>query len=237
METLPGSATALALALAAAAPAGAEVNVQPGVGLGISRITSTYYPPSLLFPGYSLPPVWIPQGYFSDQLIAPFPVPPLITRTLPPFFTIPLRKASAAAPLPAPASPPPAPPSASVPSRERSASPGSGGFYLENQAGRPAEGIGTLVRQQLRVEKSDGDQYLVRWAGAAEDTRSAEFQSVDAAGQVLHSRVLKEAPFRGPLHVPAETAAIVVIVEGRAGAGATFRLPVAEFKTLDSGGR
>jgi hypothetical protein len=115
-----------------------------------------------------------------------------------------------------------------------------GRYYLDGRS-RPAEDrpdqapVSPLdaARAQLRVEAAEPGLYLVRWTGRPENVTAVDLQSVDERGQVLGSRLLTEAPFRGLLRVPEKTATVVVSVEQKGGASATLKLPLAEFKAMD----
>lgn len=115
--------------------------------------------------------------------------------------------------------------------------PGADRYYLDRRPAQepPARPLSLLdlARTQIRVELAEAGMYFVRWTGPAEELRMVEFQAVDETGQVLASRLLREAPFRGLLRVPEKTAAVLVTVEQKSGASASVKLPLAEFKALE----
>lgn len=111
-------------------------------------------------------------------------------------------------------------------------------FYLDQRPTAPTPtpapaSLVDLARAQIRVEEAEKGAYLVRWTGPPEDLALVEFQAVDATGQVLGSRLLREAPYRGLLRTPEKTAAVLITVEQKSGASATVKLPLAEFQALD----
>ena len=107
-------------------------------------------------------------------------------------------------------------------------------FYLDRAPALRPVSLVDLAREQIRVELAEPGMYFVRWTGPTEGLMLVEFQSVDGAGQVLASRLIKEAPFRGLLRVPEKTAAVLISVEQKSGAGASVKLPLAEFKALEA---
>ena len=96
--------------------------------------------------------------------------------------------------------------------------------------GTLSEALLDLVSRQLVVERSEGENYVVRWAGPTEDLAGVEVTSVDAQNKVLGSRSLKELPLRGSLRVPRQAAAVVVTLSYRDGTSATVRVPVERFR-------
>jgi hypothetical protein len=109
---------------------------------------------------------------------------------------------------------------------------GGEGFYLERKLEPSPTSLVDAVRSQLRAETAEPGTYLVRWNGSRDGVSLVEFQSIDALGQVLGAKSVREAPSRGLLRVPEKTAAVVVSVEMKNGSSASVKLPLAEFKAL-----
>jgi hypothetical protein len=110
-------------------------------------------------------------------------------------------------------------------------------FYLEPpsaprpEAVKPKSAIETIT-SQLQVEQAEPGTFLVRWTGDASEVAWLDLQAVDGARQVLATRSLQEAPFKGLLSLPSSTAAVVLSVEYRSGRSISVKLPVAEFRAL-----
>lgn len=107
-------------------------------------------------------------------------------------------------------------------------------YYLERarrEEALPADALG-LIRRLLRVEPAEGGVYLVRWTGAEEKLESLEIQALDGNGQVLRTRTLERAPFRGLFEPPEGTAAVAVTIRQKDGVTLAARLPIEEFRKL-----
>jgi hypothetical protein len=109
-------------------------------------------------------------------------------------------------------------------------------FYLEPRKRDGREGdrgsVLALARRRLRVTPSGRGRYELEWMESAERVASVEFQAVDDRGDMLHYHLLREAPFRGLLLVPHDTAAVVLFVEYQDGRTISVKLPVREVKAL-----
>lgn len=126
------------------------------------------------------------------------------------------------------------PPPAAVAPPALPDSPAGDRFYLDLRPETRPESLVDSARRQLRVEPAEPGVFLVRWTGPAEGLALVEFQAVGAAGEVLGSRVVKEAPFRGLLRVPEKSTAVLVTLEQRDGSSASIKLPVADFRALSA---
>jgi len=179
-----------------------------------------FYVPSLyVVPGfgYNYGPwgaVWWSSPYPVTALNPPVLQP---ARAVPPFFSRPLNKVQDNRPT-------------------RVVSPGDD-FYLApsgTRSGAPSRPDADALGGRLRVERAEGELYLVEWQGPARGVEWVEFRALGAEERVLAEKRLSAAPFRGLLRVPEGTRAVELEVRNKEGVTASLKLPVERFRELDA---
>jgi hypothetical protein len=109
-------------------------------------------------------------------------------------------------------------------------------FYLDTRGVEPLrERPSTLkdtLRENIRIETADTDQYLVRWSGDPAELAALELTALDADRKVVMRRLIKAAPFRGLLNAGGKTTMVTVSFDLKDGPTVTLEYPLERFQAL-----